>query len=715
MTTIGDFFKQAELAQAAYANLAAGAIDNTGISALRSAGGMSPSQAAQFAETWRVVAPTFTDASGASATVFEEKSSGKRYLAVRGTDPQLNDLFTDGLLALGIPSRLNPQFTALRAQVEAWRANGTLGNSFSVAGHSLGGYLAAALKEVFPAQVSDAYLFNAPGVGGVVGSVANLFSSAFGLSGSAGANVWNLRGSEGASVITGLGSQLSEPIRIQIEAASGPGFANHSIVRMADALAIHAACAELFPGLDLGQIGGLIDASGATSAASLEAALDALRRLLLGGATALTPAEDRNALHANLQDLRGNAAYQNLKGAAATLLNGRTADQIATLARADTPEGIAVRYALQALNPFAVTAAGYATHNSGGALDLYNDATGSGALTDPYLTDRAKLLERKLWFSTQDIDPVNPAYAYNGTDPDFLKDDTYFEDAASGYRIAQGFHPGTPHANIRRTYFGDAGANSYAGGAVADRLYGGAGDDELKGEAGADYLEGNADNDTLSGGAGSDRLLGGQGADTYRFASGDGWDWIEDSDGLGQIRYDNIVLDGGDYIAPNIWQKTDAASGKTFTYSLYDQSENGQTFRILSIEGPDGGLWIKRWQPGRLGIALPGAPAPVVLPPATATPSATTTAWYTPSHDVLDARGEGPAQLAAVGDHGEVWGSGVLRGNGFDNYLHNGGGSDELYGEGDDELLGGADNDLVARRGTIFGRTGNNSTWRLAA
>ncbi|MCK6413895.1 MAG: hypothetical protein L6Q55_15945 [Azonexus sp.] len=514
MSDISTYFDQGTFALAAYSNLWNGMNPAAYEAALRQDGnGMSPTQAARFAQAWRVI-DQFTDLqTGLSATVFQGIAGGPKFLAVRGTDPHLNDLFADGLLALGIPSKLNPQFTALRAQVEAWRANGTLGNSFSVAGHSLGGYLAAALKEAFPGQVTDAYMFNAPGVGGVVGSVANLFSSAFGLTGTASANVWNLRGSEGASVITGLGSQLSEPIRIQIEAATGLGFANHSIVRMTDALAIHALYAELFPGLNLGQIGGLVDASGARIADTLEGALDALRRLLLGGATPLTQADDRDALYANLQTLRGNAAYQNLKGAAATLLTGLPAGQIATLARADTADGIAVRYALQALNPFAVTAAGYAIHNTGGALDLYNDATGNGALSDQYLTDRANLLERKLWFSTQDIDPVNPAYAHNGTDPDFLKDDTYFEDAGSGYRIAQGFQPGAPHANIQRYYFGDAGGNSYAGGGAADRLYGGGGDDVLYGFDGANHLEGNAGKDIIAAGDGDDLVLGGDGDD----------------------------------------------------------------------------------------------------------------------------------------------------------------------------------------------------------
>jgi len=622
VAAIQNYFLQAELALAAYANLVPGTPNTDEL--VKSSVGMSPTQAASFAERWRVIAQHTDVSTGLSATVFQATAGGAKFLAVRGTESQLGDLMADGLLALGIPSGLNPQFAALKTKVTAWLADGTLGGSFSAAGHSLGGYLAAALKEVFAAQVTDAYMFNAPGVGGVVGSVANLFSSAFGLTGTTTTNVWNLRGSEGASVITGLGSQLSEPIRIQIEAAGGLGFANHSIVRMTDALAVHAMLGELFPDLQLGQLGGIIDASGAVMSDSLEGALDAVRLLLLGGATQRTPTDDRDALHANLLAVRGNAAYQSLRGAAATLLYATPAEQIATAALADTAAGMAVRYALQALNPFAVTAAGYAIHNVAGALDLYNAATGTGALTSQYLSDRANLLERKLWFSTDDINPVNPAYAHNGTDPLFLRDDTYFEDAASGYRIAQGFHPDAPHANIHRTYFGDATGNTYAGGSVDDRLYGGAGKDKLTGNGGADYLEGNADADRLDGGAGvdildggtgNDQLMGGIGLDEYRIGRNAGLDIVTDfaggdGDGLGSLVYAGQALggvltpDSGD---PQRWHDA-RGLGYHFTGSYGSRG-------LLTISDPsaDAGhaIQVRNWMNGELGLSLP-PPLPIV-------------------------------------------------------------------------------------------------------
>lgn len=79
MSTLNDYFQQAELALAAYAiNLTAG-VPRKG--ALTDAG-MSDAQATQFAATYTVVAQ-YSDATGVSATVFAD-ATGHTYLAIRG-------------------------------------------------------------------------------------------------------------------------------------------------------------------------------------------------------------------------------------------------------------------------------------------------------------------------------------------------------------------------------------------------------------------------------------------------------------------------------------------------------------------------------------------------------------------------------------------------------------------------------------------------------
>ncbi|MCB0065833.1 MAG: hypothetical protein KDD77_01710, partial [Caldilineaceae bacterium] len=86
MSMIADYFKQAELALAAYANLFSGIAGDEFRIALEDGGkGMSPTQAAFFASHWRVIDQSPASPTGFSATVFEEISSGKRYLAIRGT------------------------------------------------------------------------------------------------------------------------------------------------------------------------------------------------------------------------------------------------------------------------------------------------------------------------------------------------------------------------------------------------------------------------------------------------------------------------------------------------------------------------------------------------------------------------------------------------------------------------------------------------------
>jgi len=128
---------------------------------------------------------------------------------------------------------------------------------------------------------------------------------------------------------------------------------------------------------------------------------------------------------------------------------------------------------------------------------------------------------------------------------------------------------------MNQVVFGRDGGDTLDGGAAVDRLHGGRGDDVLNGSAGADYLE---------GGAGNDR---------YVFASGDGIDVVDDTDGQGAIVLDGGVLDGDD---PGV------------DYALSDDGGGGTT---LSIHGGATGdeIRVLGFEDGMLGIHIAGAPA----------------------------------------------------------------------------------------------------------
>ena len=292
-------------------------------------------------------------------------------------------------------------------------------------------------------------------------------------------------------------------------------------------------------------------------------------------------------------------------------------DSFVFQAQSDTTDGIAYRSALRDLRFTALPGLDYSTKNLNGELNRYDPVTSQGTLTDSWIDDRAKMLT---WLSKSGgAAYVNSVQSLDGA--------WNFTDYATGKSVLVQPKGGIGSAD-HHVLFGSDGQSFLAGADKSDRLYGMGGDDDIRGQGGADYLEGGTGNDQIDGADGADTLVGGSGADTlnggkdsdtlngglgndtYVFKSGDGRDWIEDADGSGQITYDGAVLTGGKLIAPNIWRSDD----DKFTYSIYNRTEGTTTYQILSIQGPDGGMWAKKWQNGQLGIALDGAAEPV--PPA---------------------------------------------------------------------------------------------------
>jgi Ca2+-binding RTX toxin-like protein len=100
-----------------------------------------------------------------------------------------------------------------------------------------------------------------------------------------------------------------------------------------------------------------------------------------------------------------------------------------------------------------------------------------------------------------------------------------------------------------RDWYVQAGASGMLATDTLNRgafMLGGKDSDALQGGTAADLLVGNGGTDILQGGKGNDTLLGGAGNDAYIYTTGDGFDTILDSDGLGSIAADGNLLTGGD-------------------------------------------------------------------------------------------------------------------------------------------------------------------------
>ncbi len=101
MSNTAEYFKSAELALAAYADLDTGTPD---VDKLKADGkGMTATQAADFASRWTVVGTPYNDiVTGVSATVFQEIATGKKALAIRGTQGA-TDYLADYFILNGVP------------------------------------------------------------------------------------------------------------------------------------------------------------------------------------------------------------------------------------------------------------------------------------------------------------------------------------------------------------------------------------------------------------------------------------------------------------------------------------------------------------------------------------------------------------------------------------------------------------------------------------
>ena len=647
------------------------------------AAGFSQTQAADFAARYIVrdqSDPEQFGAFGFSATLFEDTLTGKRILAIRGTNDAADLLVDIANVALIGSLDLNPQYTALKGYLTTLTAEGGLlaGQTFSVAGHSLGGFLAQGLvaDPTYGSLVDKAYTYNAPGFGGGFTTLLNTLGiqNPF-IPSDAMSKIINLRASNGLSPIAGLGQHIGAIQNIFIEADSNLlSVHNHSITTSTDSLAVY----DLFGRIDsttvtVADITGILNATtkdpkSAAANDTLETTVEALNKLLLNQTVTIST-DNRQALYTQILSLENNPIVNG--GNAVITLVGlvKSSGEGAAAALKTQAEGdIAYRYALTELNPFVVAGVDYVTlHDANGQLDRFNVTTGEGALTDDYLTDRAQFLVTKIAFNTTD----GGLFAA-----------THFKDFATEFEIARDI----PVSDV---FFGSNHSEVITGGDGADRLYGGEGGDEIIGGVGADFLEGDAGHDILTGGQDNDTLNGGTGKDLYVYTSGDGQDMIIDSDKKGAIVYDEHVLAGGIKKA-----------GETNYTSLDDQFTyqwGGTPGSDLTITGPGGTLTVKAFSNGQFGITLSDAPNIV-----TNFGAATRTEFLRIDHyDQIGANPDGSPILVPVyaplfDGNSNNSSQAVPPLGGDNNLIHAGGGGDFIASAGgDDQLFGDAGGDTI--------------------
>ncbi|WP_447859842.1 calcium-binding protein [Nitrospira calida] len=489
----------------------------------------------------------------------------------------------------------------------------------------------------------------------------------------------------------------------------------HSIILMVDALALMELFQTVNPSLTQAEIeqifaassnqratGTTVGLSGTAEADSLENALDALRKIYLGEVSKT----ESNPATGGFGDIaRRNEFYTNLEQVKALVLPnpgslvplvGLPVDDVKARALND----IAYRYALKELNPFAVIGVDYSRFNQNGALDLFDELLGTGALTQQYLEDRALFLAEKLALNQGDLDK-----SPNGI---------HFKDVASKYEIQT-----TSLFSIddRQFLFGGDDSDALQGEGKDDHLFGGDGHDVLIGQGGTDYLEGGAGHDILVGGAGDDELRGGTGFDTYLYTSGDGLDRIEDAHGQNAILFDQQLLQGGireagggaytslDGRFTYAFSGTDLVVNGVLT--LNEHFQNGQfgirLFELPAYAAATRSEFVKVDHYQQIGTDPEGNPIyePVYAPFFDDNPNNTTTT--TDPGRLVPPIGDDNNLIHALGGNDTI-----VSGAG-DDQLYGEDGDDEIYGKGGhDRIYGGAGHDTINGDDSLTPVTGND-------
>jgi VCBS repeat-containing protein/ELWxxDGT repeat protein len=273
------------------------------------------------------------------------------------------------------------------------------------------------------------------------------------------------------------------------------------------------------------------------------------------------------------------------------------------------------------------------------------------------------------------------------------------------------FHTGVngdTNTNSSEVLIGTNGDDVINGnGGYYDALYGMGGNDIINGGDGVDWIRGGDGDDTLYGGKGNDRYDGGAGADTFLFNVGDGNDHINAG---GYDSQDTIKLLGSNFYDINFTHNgQDLWVGQAIDGN-YDWNQTGRVELRHFLDGSDGYITVQI-DTGHDTNLFYG------------TDASHATFTFQQGLDGTDNADHAEIILGTNGDD-VINGNGGyydgLYGNGGNDIINGGYGTDHLIGgAGDDTLNGFGGDDLLrgdAGNDTLDGGTGiNTADYRYAA
>lgn len=688
--SIRDAFEHAMMAVAAYGKLEAGMSLTKYVDELKSAG-MTDIMATKFAERYAVIASdvnTNVMDFGYQGVIFQDNQDPGHYvLANRGTASIPDVVPVDlALFALGVNPQTNPMYRLLE-QVKQYNPT-----SFTVTGHSLGGYLTTMASRTYPDLVDYAYTYNGAGVDnyfalpqiinkiiGAVGGHAITYTD----------DITNYITDENPDIVTSVGFRGGEIQRVSTDmnAPFGGGL-GHSSVNLANALLVTYLVGSLDQSLTISEINALVEAAHQDETLDGNGVVAYIARLL-GRDDPLIIAGNESALQqvffGLIPLLDPSRSDKGFEGNVISLHDKSPSDLFDLATRQDA-DGALIRHALLSGSSFALSQPVDPSGTLWPALQT--------VINDPRL--KLDHFDADIPVELRGAHQIDSFWSMYGKFYQVLMKENVANGGAvsSAWRRIKDFLlrgenvlysaelDGVGHQEVRAglaqevVRFGNDNANVLNGAEYDDHLYGLGESDTLSGFGGNDYIDGGYDNDELQGGGGddiliggygddslrgnvdNDTLIGGHGTDTYFFQNGDGLDIVIDADQNSVININGLVATGSSAKGTLVGVGSGLQDAWKDGNDLY-YIKSGQDLLITSTPGAGEGLIIKGYFDAPLvngrhdhaGIRLPvtgsvtitqNAPRPAVMDA-----TALLAAVESVSYDVAPSAGTGSASPPA--------------------------------------------------------------------